>query len=367
MQIVFRHTLYDASGYGNSARNIAFGMENLGADVKVESLGSNDGILAPADVERIQRMQAKPDQEEQVLVTLNAGITPEEKSRFKKVLSCVMWETSKLPQSMVIGCNQYDGVIVPNEFNRQAFLSAGVTTPMYIAPYGVDLEQYSMNGPSDRFGELEDQFLFLSVFGWSLRKGPDVLIRAYVEEFHEHEPVVLIIKTHGMKINEFNNSWYEDIMNAVGKTSDRPRIRVVTKAMTLQQTAAVYRGADCFVLPTRGEGVGLPILESMASGTPVIATGWGGHTDFLGPRTGYLIPYKLVPASPLHFTDLYNKDQLWADADIGSLRVLMRKLYNKRRESNPKVSEAYEEAKKWNWENTATAFLQAVNDTVNIN
>src|ERR1019366_4544938 len=51
----------------------------------------------------------------------------------------------------------------------------------------------------------------------------------------------------------------------------------------------LYASADCFVLPTRGEGFGLPAIEAGACGLPVITTNYSGQTDFLTNDNSYLL------------------------------------------------------------------------------
>jgi len=49
-----------------------------------------------------------------------------------------------------------------------------------------------------------------------------------------------------------------------------------------EELAALYRGAACLVFPSRYEGFGLPVLEAMASGTPVVATAAGAVPEVAG-------------------------------------------------------------------------------------
>lgn len=54
--------------------------------------------------------------------------------------------------------------------------------------------------------------------------------------------------------------------------------------------AEQLRTSDIMVLPSMRECGGAVVLEAMASGIPVVATGWGGPTDYITKETGILIP-----------------------------------------------------------------------------
>jgi sugar transferase (PEP-CTERM/EpsH1 system associated) len=53
----------------------------------------------------------------------------------------------------------------------------------------------------------------------------------------------------------------------------------------------IFSKLDCFLLPSRGEGISNTILEAMACALPVIATAVGGNVELIEPgRTGELVP-----------------------------------------------------------------------------
>jgi glycosyltransferase involved in cell wall biosynthesis len=54
-------------------------------------------------------------------------------------------------------------------------------------------------------------------------------------------------------------------------------------------TPAVYRGAVAFVFPSRYEGFGLPPLEALACGTPVVGSDTTSLPEVIG-NAGVLVP-----------------------------------------------------------------------------
>ena len=51
---------------------------------------------------------------------------------------------------------------------------------------------------------------------------------------------------------------------------------------------ALYSGADCFLMPSLYEGFGIPVLEAMACGTPVVCSKASSLPDVAGPAARYI-------------------------------------------------------------------------------
>jgi glycosyltransferase involved in cell wall biosynthesis len=60
-----------------------------------------------------------------------------------------------------------------------------------------------------------------------------------------------------------------------------------------------YRAADLTVLPSLSEGIPNVLLESMASGTPFVATSVGGIPEIAAEGIDFLVP----PRNPLALAD----------------------------------------------------------------
>ena len=75
---------------------------------------------------------------------------------------------------------------------------------------------------------------------------------------------------------------------AIGRAGLERRVHVLDY-VTRDDLVALYRGAVALVFPSRYEGFGLPVLEAMACGTPVVAAATTSIPEVVGDA-GVLVP-----------------------------------------------------------------------------
>jgi GT2 family glycosyltransferase len=253
-----------------------------------------------------------------------------------------MLEVTGLPREWADGCNTMDEVWVAASFNVETFRSSGVHVPIQVMPLGVDVDYFH---PGIKGFRPTSRFTFLSVFEWGERKAPEVLLRAFTQEFGSREDVVLLLSV-------FNRDPAVDVHAEIEKL-DLPRsaqiVVMLNPEFKGEQMGALYRSADCFVLPSRGEGWGMPVLEAMACGLPTITTNWGGVTDFFNERVGF--PLNSRPLVPAEARCPYYAGFSWADPDVDHLQALMREVVNDQAEARRRgQAAAAEVAQNWTWE-----------------
>ncbi|MBI5080513.1 MAG: glycosyltransferase family 4 protein [Chloroflexi bacterium] len=84
-----------------------------------------------------------------------------------------------------------------------------------------------------------------------------------------------------------NDRFYDDFENYVQELNIADTVRFIG-AVDEEDKAAIYRGAACFVFPSRYEGFGLPPLDAMACGTPVVTTAFSSIPEVVGDAA-YLV------------------------------------------------------------------------------
>jgi glycosyltransferase involved in cell wall biosynthesis len=157
-----------------------------------------------------------------------------------------------------------------------------------VVPNGYDRERYRVGLASQEMKAKYDLQSYLLYVGNLLpHKNLQRLLRAFALIAAE-VPQLLVIAGH-------KDPRYHPMLAAEAQALGMAQKVRFLDYVPAADLPALYTGADVFVLPSLYEGFGLPILEAMACGTPVIAS----HTSAIPEVTGdaaVLIDPQDVPA-----------------------------------------------------------------------
>ena len=269
-----------------------------------------------------------------------------------------MLEVDGFPAEWIRQAERMDEVWTPTEFNRLGLLASGLRRPVHVMPLGVDPDRFhpGMRGIPSPHGE----FVFLASLEWGERKAPELLLRAFSETFDAREPVRLVAKLS----NTDPTVSVRAAVRALGLSASGGRISyLLNRALPYSQLGALYRSADCFVSPSRGEGWSMPVIEALACGLPVIATDWGGHTAYL--HEGIAYPLRVRATVPARAKCPYYEGFRWADPDEEHLRHLLRHVYEQREEARARgLAAASEVHARWTWDHAAARVLKRIDALV---
>ena len=254
----------------------------------------------------------------------------------------LIWEGDSVPKWIIEEClnPKINKIICPSFHTQSAVFNSTkdekILNKLVVIPHGVDLSLFKPI-PVER----TDNFTFLINKGFTSmedRGGVQYGIQAYLKEFTSKDNVEMIVKI---------NPAYgiPDIQKLFKFTENSPKITFITQNLKYNQICELYNKCDVFVSPTRAEAFNIPCLEALACGKPVITTNYGGQTDFVNKKNGWLINYKLQEVKH----DLFYEGIKWATPEIKHLRKLMRESMKHKFNSNDLIKLI----KDLTWQNTA--------------
>jgi len=204
-----------------------------------------------------------------------------------RLAAIVPWEFGAIPSEW-LGPLQHnvDELWVPSEFVRRMYLDAGVDPGrVRVIPNGVDPTIFH---PAEhgRLSADTTAVRFLFVGGVTGRKGTDLLMAAWDQAFTDRDDVMLVFKA-AMAAGAYGGP--SERLRAWAAQARPARVDLIEDDLSTIELAELYRTCDVFVLPYRGEGFAMPVLEAMASGLPTIVTEGGPTDEFCPPDAGWRI------------------------------------------------------------------------------
>lgn len=270
-------------------------------------------------------------------------------------------ESNPLCMDWAMRLMSMNGRLVISEFGANECLKVGV--PAKHIQLGVDVDSWKIPTVDERkslrdgFGFNDDTFVVLTVADNQERKNLSVSMRMFAgflydydfpnspraltpEEIIEDKKLEPVVDAQYILITRENLpvGWkLGDLAQTLGITKN---FKIFERGLDFKKLWATYVVSDVFLLASKAEGLGLPILEAMSVGLPVIATRCTALEELLEDDRGWLIDWNYAHTDPFG-----NGWRYWANIDHG--KRLLKDV--RERETNIRVENArkYVESRKW--------------------
>jgi glycosyltransferase involved in cell wall biosynthesis len=202
------------------------------------------------------------------------------------------------PPQVVQTLRQSAGLIKPiamSKFGQEGMQKLDIET--YYIPHTVNTNLFKPMPEWDKVARekynWEDKFVIGTVATNHIERKNWVAGMKAVAEFEKKHPGEVIYYMHTNPLDErgINLLALREALGIEGITKFPSQAEMVI-GIEMETMARMYNTLDVFLLPTKGEGFGIPLIEAQACGVPVITTDCTAQTELFGG--GWLIK-DLIP------------------------------------------------------------------------
>ena len=269
-KIVYKGVFLDHGGYANMNREIALRLSARDdVDLRIEIVPSGKQV-DNMTFEKLHYLSRKTVSNAGAVNIV--GFTPMQTDVSNYNVFFTMMETQTLHPDFARVCNNYaDAIITPTQWNKDVFIKGGIKKPIHVVPLGVNIETYKPGVPKLPItcrelpsGQKTDKFPsfnYITLFGWSYRKGIDVLLKSYCDQFTSKDDVGFIICSRYMGSSDRKNQRIveRDILGFMQGYADPPRVYYYGQNTDIDVMPNLMANGDCFLWGSRGEGFALPV------------------------------------------------------------------------------------------------------------
>jgi glycosyltransferase involved in cell wall biosynthesis len=260
-------------------------------------------------------------------------------------------DAGPLPIRAVGYLEQADAVVAPTHYGRRVLTEALSGLEVCVAYHGVDSTVirplHDRVTIRDALG-LGDRFVVGYVGKNQPRKQIPALVKGFAQFAAWHEDAFLYLHT-----DQDPRGWHVPDLIArhglVDRTIVTPSLSV-SSGLPDERLNELYNAFDVFVLPSSGEGFGLPLLEAMAAGVPVVTTNESSNRELAEGR-GLLIDVKTFITG----TALNLEIPLPDEEDIAAKLEMLYRDPDLRAEL---AAQGRRFAEEWPWERSAAALAE---------
>ena len=369
IEVRFHGIFYDAGGYGKVNRNLALKLHESGIKVRVDPKKSQNQLKASELKPIIDLTNTKISKNHISIDSVIPSFAEYSTGKYRILYTTI--ESYSIPKQFLECCQMYNEIWITSPWSA-SILKKHVDKPIYVIPAGIDPDLYTENGPRFDFKPNIKNFVFLSVFGWGYRKGYDVLLKAYFDEFDASDDVSLLISSRYQSgTSRFHRDKIRDDIDNIMRgfpNKEMPHVVRYGQVIPEQQMPQLYRAADCFVLPSRGEGSNLCSPEASLCGVPVIMTNVSGQQMYLRKDNAFLIEMDHLAEvrtgqMHLHYWDGQKFPALTSPEVLNQLKKAMRYVVEHPEEAqkrNRRLQKLIKE--EYTWNNTANAAIRRLRE-----